>query len=170
VRPSSLQRELTALVRAEILCRRQDGNRVYFQANAACPFLPELQGLLVKTVGMVDILRETLVPFATCIDWACIYGSVARAEALATSDADLLIIGEVGLADLSRALRHAEARLSRAVNPTLYSREEFATKWRARNHFLTSVLDGATLCILGNRHDLAATLPQSPGADTCHKP
>ena len=170
VRPSSLQRELAALVQAEILCRRQDGNRVYFQANASCPFLPELQGLLVKTAGMVDILRETLAPFATRIDWAFIYGSVARAEALATSDVDLLIIGEVGLADLSRALRHAEARLSRAINPTLYSREEFDTKRRARDHFLISVLDGATLCILGNRHELAATPPQSPGADTGHKP
>src|SRR6266702_3772139 len=156
VRPSSLQRELAALTNAEILYRRRDGNRVYFQANPDCPFLPELQGLLVKTAGMVDVLRETLAPFAKRIDWAFIYGSVARAEELAASDVDLMIIGKVGLAALSQALRRAEKRLSRAVNPTLYTREEFDTKLCARDHFLTSVLDGAKLSILGDPHDLAA--------------
>src|SRR4030095_12768690 len=95
VSPSSLQRELAALVSADILRRRRDGNRVYFQANPDCPFLPELQGLLVKTAGMVDVLREPLAPFAKRIDWAFIYGSVARTEALAASDVDLMIIGNV---------------------------------------------------------------------------
>jgi DNA-binding transcriptional ArsR family regulator len=85
VRPSSLQRELTSLVDAGVLRRRQDGNRVYFQAQPDCPFLPELQGLLVKTAGVVDTLREVLSPFAKRIDWAFVYGSMARAEELASS-------------------------------------------------------------------------------------
>jgi DNA-binding transcriptional ArsR family regulator len=127
VPPSSLQRELAALVDAGILRSRRDGNRVYFQPNPDCPFLPELQGLLVKTAGVVDTLREVLSRFATRIDWAFVYGSMARAEELASSDVDLMIIGQVGLAELTPALRRAEARLSRPVNPTLYTREEFAT-------------------------------------------
>jgi DNA-binding transcriptional ArsR family regulator len=170
VRPSSLQRELAALTSAEILRQRRDGNRVYFQANPDCPFLPELQGLLVKTAGIGDVLRETLTPFAPRIDWAFIYGSVARAEELAASDVDLMIIGQVGLADLSHALRHAEKRLSRAVNPTLYSRKEFDTKLRARDHFLTSVLDGARFFILGDSHELAAATSPASRADTHHQP
>jgi predicted nucleotidyltransferase len=170
VRPSSLQRELTTLTSAEILRQRRDGNRVYFQANPDCPFLPELQGLLVKTAGIGDVLRETLTPFAPRIDWAFIYGSVARAEELAASDVDLMIIGQVGLADLSHALRHAEKRLSRAVNPTLYSRKEFDTKLRARDHFLTSVLDGARFFILGDSHELAAATSPASRADTHHQP
>jgi predicted nucleotidyltransferase len=170
VRPSSLQRELAALVSAEILRQRRDGNRVYFQANPDCPFLPELQGLLVKTAGMVDVLLETLAPCAKRIDWAFVYGSVARAEELAASDVDLMIIGNLGLADLSPALRRAEKRLGREVNPTLYTREEFDTKQRARDHFLTSVLDEARLFILGDSHELAAATAKSPGAGTRHKP
>jgi hypothetical protein len=57
--------------------------------------------------------------------------SLARAEELASSDVDLMIIGEVGLAELTPALRRVEGRLGRAVNPTLYTREEFATKLQA---------------------------------------
>src|SRR5215468_2947176 len=108
VRPSSLQRELAALTSAEILRQRRDGNRVYFQANPDCPFLSELQGLLVKTAGIVDVLRETLAPFQKRIQWTFIYGSVARAEELATSDIDLMIIGQAGLSELAPALRRGE--------------------------------------------------------------
>ena len=123
VPPSSLQRELTALVGADILRRRRDGNRVYFQANPDCPFLPELQGLLVKTAGLTDVLRDALTPFQTRLHWAFLYGSVARAEERATSDVDLMLIGTVGLADLAPVLRRAEQRLRRVINPTLYTRE-----------------------------------------------
>lgn len=170
VRPSSLQRELAALVDAGILNRRQDGNRVYFQPNPDCPFLPELQGLLVKTAGVVDVLREVLKSFTKRIDSAFVYGSMARATEIASSDVDLMIIGQVGLAELTPALRRAEARLGRAVNPTLYTREEFATKLQAGHHFLKAVLDGEKLFILGDPHELATASHSPPGAATYTKP
>jgi DNA-binding transcriptional ArsR family regulator len=170
VRPSSLQRELAAMVDAGILRSRREGNRVYFQPNPDCPFLPELQGLLVKTAGVVDTLREVLSRFATRLDWAFVYGSMARAEELASSDVDLMLIGQVGLAELTPALRRAEERLGRPVNPTLYTREEFATKLRAGHHFLKAVLDGEKLFILGEPHDLAAAPYHSPGTATHAKP
>jgi uncharacterized protein len=170
VRPSSLQRELAALVDAGILRRRRDGNRVYFRPNPDCPFLPELQGLLVKTAGVVDTLREALSRFATRLDWAFVYGSMARAEELASSDVDLMLVGQVGLAELTPALRRAEEWLGRAVNPTLYTREEFATKLQAGHHFLKTVLDAEKLFILGELHDLAAAPHHSPGTATHAKP
>src|SRR2546427_5489214 len=160
VRPSSLQRELATLVHAEILRQRRDGNRIYFQPNPDCPFLAELQGLMAKTVGLVDMLREVLDPFADRIDWAFVYGSMARSKELAASDVDLMIIGRVGLADMATAVRQAEGRLNRPVNPTLYSREEFATKLAAGHAFLRAVLDGEKLFILGDPHELAATFTE----------
>jgi DNA-binding transcriptional ArsR family regulator len=170
VSPSSLQRELKALTEAGILHRRQDGNRVYFQAHPDCPFLAELQSLLIKTVGVVGVLQKALQPFAAYIDWAFIYGSIARAEELATSDVDLMIIGNVGLAELTPALRHAEQWLSRLVNPTLYTRAEFVTKLTSGHHFLESVIDGEKLFILGSPHELHAAISHSPSAAARHKP
>jgi len=160
VRPSSLQRELAALVEAGILRQRRDGNRTYFQPNPDCPFLTELQGLMLKTVGLVDVLHEVLEPFTNRIDWAFVYGSIARSEELASSDVDLMIIGRVGLADIVPALRQAEKRLNRPVNPTVCSREEFATKLAAGQAFLQTALHGAKLFILGDAHELAATFSE----------
>ena len=157
VRPSSLQRELAALADTGVLRQRRDGNRTYFQPNPDCLFLAELQGLMLKTVGLVDVLREVLEPFTNRIDWAFVYGSIARSEELASSDVDLMVIGRVGLADIAPALRQAERRVNRPVNPAVYSREEFATKLAAGHAFLHAVLDGAKLFILGDSHELAAT-------------
>jgi DNA-binding transcriptional ArsR family regulator len=56
VRPSSLQRELKLLTGAGILNRYQNGNRVYFQADPACPIFRELAQILAKTIGIVDVL------------------------------------------------------------------------------------------------------------------
>jgi DNA-binding transcriptional ArsR family regulator len=46
VRPSSVQRELKLLSDAGILKRHQNGNRVYFAADTACPIFPELAQIM----------------------------------------------------------------------------------------------------------------------------
>jgi predicted nucleotidyltransferase len=115
---------------------------------------------MLKTVGLVDVLHEVLDPFTNRIDWAFVYGSMARSEELVSSDVDLMIIGRIGLADITPALRQAEGRLNRPVNPTLYSREEFATKLATGHAFLRAVWDGEKLFILGDAHELAAAVSE----------
>jgi len=44
--PSSLQRELTALVRVGLLHRSVVGRKVYFQANAQSPFFTSLRDIV----------------------------------------------------------------------------------------------------------------------------
>ncbi len=63
VTPSSIQRDLAAFVHAGVLKRRADGNRVYFRADMDCPIFTELRSVLLKTVGLVEVLREALAPF-----------------------------------------------------------------------------------------------------------
>ena len=95
---------------------------------------------------------------AARIDWAFVYGSIARAEERASSDIDLLIVGRAGLADIAPALRQAETRLNCPVNPILYTQEEFATQYTSGHAFLQAVLDSEQHFILGDPHALAATV------------
>lgn len=148
--PSSLQRELASLVRGGILLQRHEGKHVYFKAAAESPIFPDLQGLILKTVGLADVIRDALKPLAGRILWAFIYGSVARSEELSASDVDLMIIGDVGLAEVSSPLRKAERRLNRAVNPTPYTKDEFAAKTKSNNHFVAAVIRSKKLFILGD--------------------
>lgn len=160
-RPSSLQRELAALVRSGILEQRRDGRRVYFKAETRSPIFRDLRSMFEKTVGLVPTLGTAMRSFDDKITCAFIYGSIARREERATSDVDLMIIGEVGLAELSSSLRKAEKRLGREINVTNYSIEEFAKKVAKNDHFLTTVLKGSLQFVKGEQSDLdAITLQQ----------
>jgi hypothetical protein len=65
-----------------------------------------------------------------------------------------MVIGGVGLAELSPGLRKAEERLGREVNVTAYSPEEFREKVKTRDHFLVAVLRGRKQFVKGGQSDL----------------
>jgi DNA-binding transcriptional ArsR family regulator len=154
LQPSSLQRELAALTEAGILKQRREGRQVYYQADPDCPILRELQGLLLKTAGLVDVLRESLKPLARGIACAFVYGSVARAEELSDSDVDLFLVGEVKPSALSNGLEQASQRLARTVNPTVMDSREFARCAQAKDRFVLSVLERPKLFVVGSSREL----------------
>ena len=152
--PSSLQRDLKALVDGGILQQRREGTRVYFKADTRSPVFADVRGLVEKTAGLLPTLKRLLEQFDTRVDVAFVYGSIARGEEHATSDVDLLVIGTVGLAELAPALRKVEEHLGREVNVTSYSQAEFRTKVVAGDHFLTEVLRGSKQFVKGGQRDL----------------
>jgi predicted nucleotidyltransferase len=152
--PSSLQRDLKALVDGGILEARWEGTRAYFKADARSPVFPELRGLIDKTADVVPTLREVLRPLDRRIACAFVYGSVARNEEHAASDIDVMVIGDVGLAEITPALRKAEVRFGREVNATSYSTAEFRKKSAAKDHFLSQVLRGQKLFVMGDQRDV----------------
>ncbi|MFN8546689.1 MAG: nucleotidyltransferase domain-containing protein [Candidatus Eisenbacteria bacterium] len=152
---SSLQRPLAGLVSAGVLLTVADGNRLYYRVNRESPIYVELHSLLVKTSGVIGVLREALEPHASRIDAAFVYGSFARGDESASSDVDLFIVGSLRLAEVTPALRAAAARLSREVNATVHTPAELASKARARKHFIIRTLDGPKLFVLGTKDDLA---------------
>jgi predicted nucleotidyltransferase len=158
------------LVAAGILRYKREGNRVYFQPDPECPFFPELRGLIIKTAGLCDVLRQALAPFASAIRWAFVYGSVARSDERSSSDVDLMVIGQVGLADIAPALRKAEVRLARPINPSVYGPEEFVRKVNAGHHFLQAVLKGKTVFIFGQGNELAKAIGKQTRTKTHDQP
>jgi predicted nucleotidyltransferase len=155
-RPSSLQRELSSLGQSGILEQRKDGRRTYFKAETRSPIFRELRSIFEKTVGLIPTLRVALDPFAEKIACAFVYGSIARHEEHATSDVDLMVIGNIGLGDLAPSLRKTEKLLGREVNVTNYSVDEFRKKITDGDHFLTTVLRGSLQFVKGEQRDLDA--------------
>ena len=146
----AVQRELARLTRAGLLIRTEQGQQVYFQANADAPVFDELRGLVRKTAGIVDLLRLCLEPLADRIQTAFVFGSVACGEETATSDIDLLVVGDVSLFDIVSATEGIREALGRDLNPTVFPPEEYADKVRAKDHFLTTVLAGPKLTVIGD--------------------
>ena len=152
--PSSLQRELQSLVSSGILRRKRDGRRTYFQAESASPIFGELRGIIVKTLGVEGALKEVITKFGDRIACAFLYGSVARRQEHALSDVDLMLIGSVGLSELSPSLRMLEKKFGREINVKCYSPVEFREKVEDENHFVTSVLKGEKTFLKGGEDEL----------------
>jgi predicted nucleotidyltransferase len=168
--PSTLQRPLEALVRAGIIRKRSDGNRIYFGADPDCTILGELRSMLEKTVAFVGVLDRVLRPHTGSIDVAFVYGSVAKGQDRSGSDIDLMIVGQVTLSDISEALSRAEDQLGRPINATILPPRELARKFAAKSHFLRSVLASEKIFVLGTADELEKLANPRPRRAARHQP
>src|SRR6185437_7907838 len=100
----AVQRELAKLVASGLLTMRPFGNQKHYQANPAAPIHGELVGIIQKTVGIAEPLRDALRPLSKKIVAAFVYGSVAKRSDTARSDVDLMVVGEVGFAEVVNAV------------------------------------------------------------------
>ena len=147
----AVQRELARLVQSGLVTVRPVGNQKHYQANAASPVFAELRGLVLKTVGLADVLRAALAPLEDQVAAAFVYGSVARQQDTAASDVDVLIVSDaLGYAEVFGALEGAAQTLGRTINPTLYTRAELARRRAQDNAFVTRVLDQPRIWLMGD--------------------
>ncbi|MGQ9425231.1 nucleotidyltransferase domain-containing protein [Gilvimarinus sp. F26214L] len=149
----TVKRELERLRQAGLLTSERRGNQTHYQANAECPIFSELRGIVLKTFGVVDVLKQALDPILDSFDIAFVYGSVAKGQEHAGSDVDLMIVGDdVSYSDLINALLPAEERLGRTINPTVYTPAEFSKRIAEQQHFVTRVMGQGKLWIKGEDH------------------
>ena len=147
----AVQRELAGLSEAGLLTVSRQGNQKHYQANAAAPVFAELRGLVLKTMGLADVLRAALLPLTAQIEQAFVYGSVARQQDTAYSDIDVMIISNsLGYADVFDALECAITSLGRKINPVLYTRADIAKRIEEDNAFVTRVLQQPKIWLIGS--------------------
>ena len=84
-------------------------------------------------------------------------GSVAEGRPTAGSDVDLMVIGSLGLRKLTGLLSDVGLTLGREVNPHVLSRREYRRRLADGDHFVTNVLGGPKLFVIGTENDLATT-------------
>ncbi|UUZ64764.1 nucleotidyltransferase domain-containing protein [Polaromonas sp. P1-6] len=153
--PGSLHRELRALAELGLLLRQEVGRQVHYQANPQCPVFNELAGLLRKTAGVADVLRDALVPLGKRVALAFVYGSVVAGTERSGSDVDVMLLGSAGFADVALALAQVQATLGREVNPTPMSTQDFARKLAEGDGFARSVAASPKIWLIGGEDDFA---------------
>ena len=154
----AVQRELERLTSAGILDLVIAGSRKAYQANKESPIFEDLFRLIVKTVGLIEPLKNALGRYRSQIDAAFVYGSVAKGEDTAKSDIDLMILGQgVAYDQIYVALQKAEKILFRSVNPSLMTMDEWTEKLLNKNAFVTKVLNQQKLFVFGTENDLKGT-------------
>lgn len=148
----AVQRELADLAAAGLLTIRQQGNQKHYQANAGAPVFAELRGLVLKTMGLADVLRAALAPIAPQIAQAFVFGSMAKQQDTAQSDVDLLVVSNtLGYDDVFAALEAASQTLGRTINPALYTAADFQARQQGDNAFINLVMQQPKIWLIGQK-------------------
>lgn len=150
----TLHKELSKLTKGGVLRRQEVGNQVRYGANRDCPIFEELASILRKTTGLVDVLADALSSVENQIDLAFVFGSLARGEQNSNSDVDVMVVGELGFADVVQLLHPVQEALRREINPAVYSLAEFRRRAASGDSFIQEVLTKPKLFVVGNENEL----------------
>ena len=149
----TIKSELRKLLRLDLVSKRKDGNRTYYRANKDHPLFLDIQRLVLKTVGLVDILQNKLTKSQE-ITIAFVFGSIARQEEMAGSDIDLMVIGHLGLREITALLSGLTEKVGREINPHVFTVKEFKKRIARKENFITQVLDEPKIFIFGDENEL----------------
>jgi len=143
-------KELDRLERTGILTSERIGRARRYRVNEQSPIAPEIRSLVQKTIGVEARVRDAIADLPG-LEEAFLYGSYARGDERTTSDLDLFVIGSVDPELLTERLADVERALTRDVNPTIYTREELEQLVEQGDRFITTVLDGPRVQLIGTR-------------------
>jgi len=111
--------------------------------------------MLRKTSGLAMVLADALQPLVEHIQCALVFGSVARSEESVHSDVDVLVLGNIGFADVISALHPMQEVVQREINPVVYRAEDFRAKLSSNNTWALEVVEKPKLFLIGGADDFA---------------
>ena len=133
----NLTRKLLTLEKEGILKSRWQGKQRYYSLNKNFPLLKEYKNIVLKTLGLEQILKTALSKVAG-IKKAVIFGSYAQDRMDSHSDIDLLVIGDHNTVDLQRAVAQIQKSIQRDINAVSMSLQEYNDK-KGNDPFLKSI-------------------------------
>jgi predicted nucleotidyltransferase len=149
----SIRRELLKFQKDDLFETKRIGNLLYYSLNKTHPLFNEIKGIVSKTVGVEGRLKNTLLQISR-IKSAFIYGSFAAKKEKATSDIDLMLIGNPDTSILNEKIAALERRLKREINLTIYLPSEYKAKKRAKRGFVMDLLKNPKIMLIGEENDL----------------
>jgi predicted nucleotidyltransferase len=123
----TIQKEIAHLKELDLVTSERDGNRLYYTANTDHPIYKEICGLVEKTSGVAERIKEILNSVKG-IECAFILGSYAKGKEKSHSDIDLIVIGTVRLRPLSSVFKRITEQTQREINPHIYSQKSWKDK------------------------------------------
>ena len=148
--PRSVSLELKNLESIELLRKKVSGKQHYYSVNRNHPLFHDLQNIFLKTIGIKDVIREKLEIFIHKINFAFIYGSVAKGTFTSQSDVDLMIIGNVSSRKLSSVLLKAGEIIVREINYSVMKYEELINRIKNKDHFVITLIREPKIFIFGD--------------------
>lgn len=144
----NLSRELRKFEKEGFYKSYSKGGLKFYSLDKSHPLFKEIKKIIFKTEGVEGAIRR-LVSVYKDISYAFIHGSYAKNKEKKTSDIDLILVGNFPLNTFTREIRKLESKLSREINFTYYSKEEFNKEKQKKGAFLDIILKGKIIMLKG---------------------
>ncbi len=150
---NAVRRELDRMLTAGILKSEERGNRVYYFLHKGYLYYPELLRLVAKSSGLGAQFLKLRRKLGT-VDFVMFSGNFVSHEHQHHGDVDVLIVGDVVLAEVQAMMKEEEATRGREINYTVLATDEFEFRKTRRDPFLMDVLYGSRVMIIGTEEAL----------------
>lgn len=150
---NAVRRELAFLEKKGVLLKEPRANRVYYQLNKNYPFYFDLLRLGAKITGLGAGIIKNRIKLGK-IKYAMFSGRFVRKLKKQAEDVDFLLVGTVVLPEIALLVRNEEARLQAEINYTVMTEDEFNFRKKRNDPFITTILSGSRVVILGDEEDM----------------
>lgn len=152
---NAVRRELFFLEKKGILIKEQRANRLYYSLSKTYTFYHDLLRLAAKTIGLgADILKNRAK--LGKIKYAMFSGRFVKRSKKSSEEVDFVMVGTVVLPELSLLIRSEEKRLNTEINYTVMTEEEFDFRKKKNDPFITSILSGSRVMLIGDEESMLA--------------
>ena len=152
---NAVRRELIHLEKKGILKREPRVNRVYYYLDKNYPHFFDLLSIQAKNTGLGANIIKNRIRLGK-IKFAMLSGKFARGIRDNPEEVDLLVVGTVVLPELSLLIKGEEEKRKHEINYTVMTEEEFNFRKRRRDPFITSVIYGSRVMLIGDEELLLA--------------
>lgn len=155
----AVQRQLKRLSSAGLVVVGTAGGRRVYSADTRSAVYDEIASIVRKLRGPVAALRSALA-VRRGVELAFVFGSFATGSATASSDVDLMVLGDDSARLVRAALAGAERELRRSINEHVMTTQEWKARLRKRDPFLSNVRMEPKLWVIGEEDELARLDPR----------
>ncbi len=152
-----LYKEEKNLTSLGLVNEEKRGKVTLVSINKNLPYFDELKSLIMKTVGLGDLLKSMLSGLKG-IRYALVYGSFASGEESEYSDVDLLIIGNMSEEKILNITSQVEKEVGREINHILWSEEEFMKRVESKHHLLREIASKPVIMLVGEEGEFGRTV------------
>jgi predicted nucleotidyltransferase len=149
---SMLYKEEKNLASLGMVTEEKKGKITLVSMNKNLPYLAELKNLIIKTVGLGDLLRNLFSGFGK-IRYALVFGSFASGEESGSSDVDLLIVGSISEEKILSVVSRVEKEVAREINYLLWNEEEFRKRVKHKHHLLREIANKPVIMLVGEEDE-----------------
>lgn len=150
---NAIRRELAHLETSGLLRKEPRGNRLYYSLNLSYSLYPELIEIISKQTGLGEQIiknRNRIGKITFCIFSRKFVERKERKE----EGVDILIVGNIVMAELSSLIRAEEEKRGKEINYTVMTNEEFDFRKKRRDPFLLGILESGKILIIGDEEEL----------------